>query len=166
MEESAPMGSAVSEQTNVTEQEQALYDEFVTKAGELMYDEKIYQNLLKTMDLSKTPEDGLANIVYLIVTQLDEKSGGQIPEEMILPIAEEILAMAVELAGAANNLSYPDEVIEKALQLAVFRLLEAYGVDEGDITVALSEMGISQQQARQMVNETSSRFGGQAVFGE
>ena len=51
----------------------------------------------------------------------------------------------------------------RRLILSVQRLLEEYGVNEADMQDALND--IDPQELKVMVDSTSKRFGGQAVFG-
>ena len=157
-----PESQEGEEQSNVTSEEQAIYKDYVMQAAAMVYDEKASQELLGILGQTGNIEEGVANMAFLAVTQLDEANGGNIPEELILPVAEDIIEMVIELAEAKTQQEISEDQYAKISQLTVLRLMEEYGVDEEDMQAALE--GIDPEMMKSMANETSARFGGEQVF--
>ena len=69
--------------SQATEQEQAQLEKYVLDATTMMADKDAAAQLVNTLKETGNVEEGVANIVYLLVTQLDDRNNGQLPEEFI-----------------------------------------------------------------------------------
>ena len=76
----------------------------------------------------------------MLITSLDQKSGGKIPEVVILPAAAEILENAGQLANDAGIFEVNQNVVGEAAQLMVMSLADKYGVEPAEIEELLASM--------------------------
>lgn len=143
--------------SNVSPEEQDAYDRVVSAGMHILYDDQTHDGVMKMLQAGeKNPAQAMANVVTMMVTQLDEKSGGKIPEDIILPVTEEFLPMVAELADKAKIFTPDDRTMNLAMQQTVQMLGEQYGMNEADIKEAIGKLDqgeiqkiVSQQQQYQ-----------------
>jgi hypothetical protein len=117
MQEAAP-----DEESNVSPEEQAQYDTFVTNGMTMMYDEKVLPQIMEALKGDGNPIEGLANATAMIVLRLDdsaEQSGQQISGEVKFHGATELLEQLAELSQEAGIHEFNEEDMEAATYLAM-----------------------------------------------
>lgn len=118
----APEESADEEQPNVSPEDQAQYDQFVQNGMELMYGEQVMPALLKSIESTEDPAEGLGNAVATLVMRLDDsasKAGQEISGDVKLHAAKELLEQMAELAEEAGIHEYTEEEMESAFYFAL-----------------------------------------------
>lgn len=134
----------------VTPELQEAYDRTVMGGMAVLFDDPMHDSVIKMLNSgADNPAKTLADVTAMIILQLDEKSGGEIPEDVILPAAEEILSQAAELAGNAKIFEVNDQVISVASEELVTQLAAHYDPD------GLQELtqSVGQEKAGQMVSD-------------
>ncbi len=116
-----------------TEAEQVNYEKIVLAASEILYDEKSSRGVTKMLKAGDDPARSIANVTVMIMTQLDEKSGGTIPEEVILPAATEVVELVAELGVAQKIFEVDEAMVNRAAQLMVVSMADEYNVEMEDI---------------------------------
>jgi hypothetical protein len=152
---SQPQDAGQPQGNEATPEEQDAYDRVVAAAGEVLYDDKTNPDIMNMLKSKQdNPAQALADVTSMVVIQLDEQSGGKIPEVVILPVVEEILPMVAELANAAGIFKPDDRTMNLAAQQTLMELGEHYGVSEEDIQNLIKQMDpndvkniVSQQQS-------------------
>lgn len=110
------------ESENVSPEEQAEYNEFVSNGMELIYDEQAMPQILQNIEGDGNPIEGLANSLVMIVMRLDESAqegGKEISGDVKFHGATELMEQMVELAEQAGIHEYSEEDMESSLLLAM-----------------------------------------------
>lgn len=148
--ESDKQGPANSDQGEaVTPEEQEIYDRVVT-AGLTVMNEAAEQ-ILSTLN-PEAPAQSLADTTWLIMSSVDEQTGGEIEEEILLVAGAEVLENLGELANEAGVFPVDNRLVNEAYQLILARFSEEFGIDfgaefEGEINATdeqslLKQMGV------------------------
>lgn|SRR3990167_8794802 len=141
----APTEAAANEEGESTQDD---YDRVVMAASEVLHDDQTNPGIMKILEDGKDdPATTMASIATMVITQLDEQSGGSIPEDVILPATEDILPMVAELASAAKIFTPDERTMNLAMQKTVGSLGEHYGVAEEDIKGLINSMDPTEVQA-------------------
>jgi len=134
---------------NVNQSEQEAYNRVVMAGMKMIFENEQSQQGL--IGMLKTPgaaaAEKLANASFMIITQLDEKSGGQIPEDVVLPASVEILEHMSELADSVKAFPVDPAVMNHAGQLLIVRMGEEYGVEPEDLEELMSSIDPQTMQA-------------------
>lgn len=126
------------EQSNVSPEEQAIYDTVMKQAGKLIYGEgKVMPEIIESLkpgDAQPTGDEqadaakgnpavlSLANTATQIVSKLDasaKEAGQPIPDEVLYHAGSEVVSMLAEVAEAAKLHDYSEEEINGAFLQAV-----------------------------------------------
>lgn len=110
------------EASNVSPEEQAEYDAFVTNGMQLIYNEQLMPQLLERIEGGGNPIEGLANAAALVVMRLEDSAEGQgqaISNDVKFHGGTELMEQLAELAEAAGIHEYSEEEVESAFYLAL-----------------------------------------------
>lgn len=129
--ESAPdtEGQGDQDQTNVSPEEQAQYDKFVTNGMKLIFSPNTAPKIVARLKADPNPVHGLAATTVLIVGTLKDsaaRNGMELPPDILLHGGAELMSNIAELAAAAKVHSYTDTEIENASYIA----MDMYGTKE------------------------------------
>ena len=93
-----PGGSSLD--GDVSPEEQDAYDKVIMAAMKVLFEnEETNNTIIKQLKAgAKTPAKALADVATMLIVQLDQQSGGKIPETVILPASGEILEQVSDLA--------------------------------------------------------------------
>jgi hypothetical protein len=110
-------------------QEQDAMDRVVLASLKVIYDPKTHQGIVNGLTQGKDdPSKALADATTLIITQVDQASGGKVPEQVILPAAADVLGELANLAMKAGIFQVDEKTSNIAMQKTMAQLAEAYGV--------------------------------------
>ncbi len=152
-----PVDTSDREMTQGTEQstpeEQDFYERIVLAGDKIIFgDEKARESIVKKLKLdAKEPAKSLADATALLMIQLDDQTGGTIPETVILPAAAELLEHVTELADSLELFPIDDAVVNRAGQIMVSHLSEAYGMKPEDLQSMVDS--VPPEAAQQIVQE-------------
>lgn len=110
------------EESNVTPEEQAQYDEFVANGMNLIYDEKGLQQTLESLEGDGSPIEGLASTLIGVVSRLEdsaEEAGTPISGDVVYHGGVELLEQLAEMSSKAKLHDYSEEDMESALFMAL-----------------------------------------------
>jgi len=144
----------------VDPKDQEAYDRVVMGGIKALSDKKsnaAIMGLLKQQ--ADNPPQALAEAASVIILQLDERSGGKIPEGVILPAAAEILEEVAEFAQKSKTFTVEQSVVDQATELMITRLAQEYGVDAAETQAFLDG---ADQQTKDMAEAKGKRAGGNA----
>ncbi len=130
----APGQGGGEEQSNVSPEEQRIYDQFVDNALSAIYDEKSLPSIIESLKGDGNPVDGLANTAVAVVTRVQdsaEKAGQELSPDVVFPAGSEILEDLANLAGEAGIHEFTPEEVEGALFQAMDIYREMKGRDGG-----------------------------------
>jgi len=116
-----------------TPEEQQAYDGVVMAASEVMYGE-MSAEIIKMLEMGKeNPPQAIAQAAVTVLVQLDEQSGGSIPETVIVPAAVEIAELMAELADSKGLFPVDEDIIQVAGQYLIELISEEYGVSPEEV---------------------------------
>lgn len=157
-----PTQSAQNGGEQATPDEQEAYERTVYAAQKALYDDATQGNIMQMLQAgAENPAQALAQATSTLIQQLDEQSGRQIPETVILPASEEILSLVAELAQESGSFEVNDQIMGQAGQQLLKQLADAYypdGVGEDDIAELMQ--GMDDKQVQSLVAEQSQFAGG------
>lgn len=150
-----PVANTAPPTEEPTPAEQASYDKVVLAGLKVLYSEQTHAGIVQMLERGKdSPAKALADVAATLILQLDRKSGGKIPEMVILPAAAELLEEAGQLAAAAKIFPVDEAVLSEAMQRMIVDLAEQYGVEPQDVKALMDSvpkeelMNIARQQGR------------------
>lgn len=144
-----------------TPEEQEAIDKVVMAAMKVIHDDD--NTHAQVMQMLKTgadsPAETLAEVTKTIMLQLDEKSGGTIPEVAIFPAAEQILELVGELAEASGLMQIDEATSVKAQQLMILGVADAYGVDPEELSGLMGSVSPEEMNAMVAQQDEYARSG-------
>ena len=123
-----------------TQQEQDHYDRVVLASMKILYSDQTHQGVMNMLKSGGQPDEAIANTVSMILLELDKKSGGKIPQEVILPAAAELVQLAAELGDKAGVFKTDERTMALAMQRTIAKVGEKYGIDPADVQALLSSI--------------------------
>ena len=99
--------------------------DFAMKA---LYEKKAAFDVAKALKMSRDPVEALANAAYEMTSIADEKTQGQVPDELLVLLASRILEEVATIAEAAG-LDMKASVVAQALKQMILRYLGEQGAD-------------------------------------
>lgn len=108
-------------------------------AMKVLYEKEAAKDIAKQIRSAQDPVDGLADIAYNITSIVDEQTQGAVPDELLVPLAMQILEEVVEIAGAANVEVGPADVAAAFKQM-ILRYLGEQGIDTTQLQQAMDQV--------------------------
>lgn len=153
------MGGDIPGSEQATGEEQASYEKVVMAGLKVLFeDEKSSSAIIAQLKAgADNPAQAIASATTMLMTALDEQSGGQIPEAVILPAAGELLENVAQLANDAGVFPVDQNVVGQAAQLMITSLSEQYGVDPAEVEEMLGSLDEGQLG---QIQQEQSQYGG------
>ena len=108
-------------------------------AMEAMYGQKAARDIAETLRTSQDKVDGLANTAYEIVSIIDERTDGAVPDELLVLLATNVLEEVADIGEAAGLQITPADVAT-ALKQMILRFLGEQGVDTTQLEQAMGQV--------------------------
>jgi hypothetical protein len=122
----------------VSADEQVAYEKVVLAGMRILYGDSTRERVLKSIEAqADMPAQAMGTVITMIMVQMDEKSGGMIPEEVILPAAAELLEHLGELVDAAKVATVDQDVLGQAAQFMLMGMAEQYDFDPDEVKAVL-----------------------------
>jgi len=119
------------EQSNVSPEEQAAYDQFVSNGMEIIYpgegEEKVAPSILESLQASGEPIQDLAMTAASLITGLIENAanaGHKLDPEIVYQGGVELIEQLADVAEAAKIHDYSDKEMESALYNAADQIIK------------------------------------------
>lgn len=141
----------------VTPDEQGSYDAAMEMASEILYNnEKMSDRFIKSMqeDGQAGAVESIAGTVKLVLNRIEDEFQGELPEAIILGVAEKIAELAMELGEESGAFVLEPQQIDQAKGAVVRDLVETYGLEEADVEAL--RQGMSEED----IATASQAFGG------
>lgn len=123
------------------------YEEAMGMARKALYEAEAARDVAKAMRSAPSPEQGLADTAYEMVSIVDEATQGRVPDEDLVPLAAEILGEVADIAQAAG-VQVKGSVIAKAMQLMLVRYVTEQGMDPSQLQAAMAQVDTEQLGAK------------------
>jgi hypothetical protein len=121
--------------------------EFVKSA---LYESGAADQVNAVLQKSQDPVDEMANLAYELVAIADEKTEGEVPDDLLILLASTVLSEVAEIAEASGvELQASD--IASALKMMILRFVGEQGHDTRALHEAMNQ--ISPEQINQMAAE-------------
>jgi len=111
----------------------------VKLAMQAMYSSNAAGDIAKQLKSAPNPVEGLANVAYEITSVVDERTGGEVPDELIVLLAITILQEVADIGEAAGADVSPQNVAEAFKQM-LLRFLGENGMDTTQLQQAMDQV--------------------------
>ncbi len=139
-QEQATAEAATPEEDDLTPEERKIYDSAMGMAGEILYKGDQSSNAMMEQVKSGDPMQTIPTTVVFIIDQIEQQFQGEVPEDLILPMTDEISDMVIEMADTAGVIKADEQLATQLKGATVEEVLDAYGVDEADMQQAMQGM--------------------------
>lgn len=130
------------------------YQQAMAFAMEAMYAQGAAKDMAKSLKGGGDPVESLANTAYEVVSIVDERTDGAIPDELLVLFASRILEEVAEIAEAAGMEIRPSDVA-LALKQMILRFLGEQGVDTTQLQQAMDQVDPEEFNQASMEGETT-----------
>lgn len=121
--------------------------DFVKRA---LYETGSADGVHETMKASRQPMEDMAMLAYELTSIADEKTEGQVPDELLLTLAATVLSEVAEIAEASGVQLRPSD-IAGALKIMTLRFAGEMGHDTRELQAAFDQ--VSPEQIDQLAAE-------------
>lgn len=108
-------------------------------AMEALYGQQAAKGVAESLRIAQDPVDGLANTAYEIVSIIDERTNGDVPDELLVLLATNVLEEVGEIAEAAG-IEVTPATVATALKQMILRFLGEQGVDTTQLEQAMGQV--------------------------
>lgn len=166
-QEAAPaQGSPLTEIQQASPEEQKLYDKFVAKAFDAIYDKASLPGILTMLEGDGDPIEGLAKATVGVVSRVQAAAvaaGQKLPGDVVFHAGKEVFEDLAELSREAKIKDFSQD--EDALEAAFFRALDEYRLmmqSSPDFDQAAFQRDFDQLKAMDEAGQLESLFIGLA----
>ncbi len=140
---------------------QEAYDASMAFAANIVHGEKTSDKIITILKRARESggADAVGQVVSLVMAELEGQWEGQMPEEVILPVADEVSDLVLELAEESGAFKVSEELAVKAKGQVVKTLVDTYGVDPQAL------QGISGGITGEEIENFAGAFGATPVSG-
>jgi len=128
-------------------------DKVVMAAESLLYDKQSADSLSKSYS-SGDPAEAISRAAVSLITSIDDKLGGKIPEESIFPAAVQVMDRSAELREAETGETINNQQMQQASLNLVKGLAQEYGTTPEQAQAFVNE------QNQEDVKTATQTFGG------
>jgi hypothetical protein len=134
-----PEADEAPSEDDATPEEQDAYEKGVVAIMRVLYDSNAADPIVESIVNAGGDPDSIAKATLSLMQSIDERTGGQIPETVLAPLATEALTQIVELVEAAG-VEVGGRGIAQALQIMLLDFMTEYGADPAQIKEALASV--------------------------
>lgn len=140
-EEGMPMAGAEAEAAEGPEQgeDNPVFQQALSFAYEALYKGEAAKDVAKQLKAAPSLADGMADVAYNITSIIDERTDGQVPDELLVPLAMNVLEEVGEIADAANLSPSPEDVAQ-AFKTMILRYMGEQGIDTTQLQQAMDQV--------------------------
>ena len=150
-------GQMLSVQEKATSEEQDAYKKTVLAGTQAIYADQTHPQVMQMLQQgAETPAQTLAATAVMIITKLDEQSGNQIPEVVVIPAGHELLAELARLATESGAFD-GQAVRDQATQEYMVQIAQQYEIAPEEVASLLE--GVKPEEAQMLVKEQSQIAG-------
>lgn len=159
-EQQAQQQEAQNAEEQPTPEEQEAFTRLELGAKALIYkDKNAFNSIVKMLQTgAENPAQTLAQAAITVFEMVDEKSGGTVPESLILRGAEVCLDLVIKVAEDTGVMQVDENMAAQALQQMLILAGDKYGFDPAELQGEIE--GMDQNMVGQMVAEQEQIAGG------
>lgn len=134
-----PMASQMTDEGDADPDTDPAFQQAATLAMEALYSNQAAKDVAKSLRSAASVVDGLADTAYEITSIIDERTDGQVPDELLVPLAAKVLEEVGDIAEAAGIAVTGADVAE-AMKKMILRFLGEQGIDTTQLEQAMSQI--------------------------
>lgn len=138
----AEAGAAVVDEEARAEDD-PVFQQALTLAYEALYAQEAAKDVAKQLQAAPSLADGMADVAYNITSVIDERTQGKVADELLVPLAMNVLEEVGEIASAAGLDPQPEDVAT-AFKTMILRYLGEQGVDTTQLQQAMDQVNPSE----------------------
>jgi hypothetical protein len=123
------MASTAGEPNTTPEEDQA-HEAAMTMVSELLYSNDSSNAAIMKMLQPDNEAASASEVSIFLLSKVEETFQGNYPETLVLPTADEISDMVLEIAEESGTFKVTEEIAVKTKSLMVQQLVKDYGVDD------------------------------------
>jgi hypothetical protein len=148
--ESQPQGP---EQAQGEEGGDPMLDAAIDFVRRALYETGSADGVNESLSKTRQPVEDMATLAYELTSMADEKTEGQIPDEMLMTLAVAVLSEVAEIAEASGVKLQPSD-IASALKIMTLRFVGEMGHDTRSLQQAFNQ--VSPEQINQLAAEDTN----------
>lgn len=106
---------------------------------EVLYGQQAAKEISQQLKSAPNLVDGMSSVAYDITGIVDEKTDGNVPDELLVSLAMQVLEEVVEIADATGLNPQPEDVA-LAFKQMILRYLQEQGLDTSQLDEAMSQV--------------------------
>lgn len=124
---------------NVQDESNPVFQSAIQYLNEVLYSKEAAKDISQQLKSAPSIVDGMANVAYDVTAVIDEKTNGDVPDELLVPLAMKVLEEIVEIADATGLNPQPEDVA-LAFKQMILRYLQEQGLDTTQLDDAMSQV--------------------------
>ena len=105
----------------------------------VLYDNKAAVDVAKSLKGQKDPAEALANTAYEVMTIVEEKTEGKVPDELFALLASRVLE-EVAIIGEAAGIDTSGANLAQAMKTMILRYMGEQGADTTQLQAAMDQV--------------------------
>lgn len=138
-QEQMPAGMPMDDEGAEVDENNPAFQQALTFAYEALYKNEAAKDVAKQLKAAPSLADGMADVAYNITQIIDERTDGQVPDELLMPLAMQVLEEVGEIAEAAGMQPQPEDVAG-AFKTMILRYMGEQGVDTTQLQQAMDQV--------------------------
>jgi hypothetical protein len=141
-----PQGGLMGDEqpeANAPKETDPIFQQAMSFAYDALYSKEAAKDVANQLEASSNVADAMADIAYNITSIIDEKTDGQVPDELLVPLAMNVLEEVGEIAEAAGIEPTPED-IATAFKTMILRYLGEQGIDTTQLQQAMDQVDPSE----------------------
>lgn len=124
---------------DMSDENDPVFQSAVEYAMEALYDKEAAKDISVQLKSGASLVEDMASVAYDITAIVDERTEGQLPDELLVPLAMKILEEVVEIASATGLDPQPEDIALAFRQMAL-RFLQEQGADTSQLEQAMNQI--------------------------
>lgn len=142
-QEQMPMGMGAGEmpedEAPEADENDPVFQQALTLAYEALYKGQAAKDVANQLKNAPSLAEGMADVAYNMTSVLDERTDGEVPDELLVPLAMQVLEEVGEIADAAGLDPQPEDVAQ-AFKMMILRYMGEQGVDTTQLQQAMEQV--------------------------
>jgi hypothetical protein len=132
-----------TEQAEQLDESNPAYQRATDMVKKALYEDGAAEDLARALTTAEDPIEEIANAAYEIVSMIDEKTGGELPDELLVSFAVDVMTEVAEVAQAAG-IQIGGAQAAQAMKTMVQRYAAESGADTSQIEAALGQVDVNE----------------------
>jgi hypothetical protein len=111
----------------------------VQYAMQALYENEAARDVAQSLESAPSPVEGLANVSYEITALVDERTDGEVPDELLVLLATTIMEEVADI-GEAAGIDYQPAEIAEAFKMVILRFLQENGANTAELEQAMAQV--------------------------